>query len=120
MHHEHDAFERTLRNVDLQAMPADRQERILHAVLHAVPRKRASWWNRPVCFWQAAAACLVVWASTTWFMHDGAAVGTRTQGTRSNPAQLRPVVKHIHVDPALFGIERGPFHKIDVRRWRSS
>lgn len=99
-------LERALGRLPVQA-PDPLRERELLALLRS-PASEASWWTRRIPLWQAAAACVAVFAINVAWLHE-----PRPQ----RPTAVEPVV--VRIDQALFVQADAAGERIDPSRWGS-
>ena len=88
------------------AAPDPARERELLALLRTPPAISTSWWTRRIPVWQAAAACVAVFAASLIWLRDP---------PPPQPAPAGPVV--VKIDQPLFAQAASAGELIDVSRW---
>jgi hypothetical protein len=100
-------LERMLGRLPVRAPDAERERELL-TLLRKPPAGATTWWNRRIPLWQAAAACIAVFAaSMTWLREP----------PRQPPLPAEPVV--VRIDQPLFANAAPIGERIDVSRWAS-
>jgi hypothetical protein len=100
-------LERLLGSLPVRAPDADRERELL-ARLSESRAVATAWWTRRIPLWQAAAACVAVFAASVVWLREP---------SRQRPTPAEPVI--VRIDQALFANAVSAGERIDVSRWGS-
>jgi len=104
-----DKTEQLLKSLAVRTLGSDADSRIVAAVQAAHATRPRRWWARGIPLWQAAAACLAVFAVTF--------LGVRAS---SSPAAAPPRVQTAPIDsPQNEKADRPPYYT-DISGWKVS
>src|SRR5262245_60442777 len=99
-------LERMLASLPVRAPDAARERELL-ARLGTARGESSTWWTRRIPLWQAAAACIAVFAASLAWLRES---------PRRSPAIARPVV--VRIEQPLFASAGQGSEAVDISRWQ--
>ncbi len=110
-------MERVLASAQTRRLSPEGERRILSAVASAAPTSPARWWVRRVPLWQAAAACVLLSASTFGLSRtiSERPVENARRASREDGGASAGLVS---LDQPIFGTSPPPTYRLDISKWR--